>query len=1105
MTKKSAKSTRKFAASGQLKKQIQARRKHQQIKRKIQHKKGSKGKEHLNDDQAEGEEDEGQATKLKGMSVDDFLGASFMDEDDDGSLANASDVDDEDEEEGEDNDDQSFASIDDLEGMSLACPLNFTELISVHQDEGAAHMQELSKLAEKDPDFYNYLQENDRELLEFNANAVDGNSDEDEEDENVMQEDRSPVLTKRVLQKWQKALLETQSLRALRKLFIAFRSAAHMNEEDQVLAWTIDSSSVYNKLVTTALRYTPIILEHHAPYKILANGKIKAPAQTQKLKTLQKMILSYFHNVTHITSQLTEPELIKLAISESAKLLPYVVSSRKAVKQYLKTCLDLWSTADDSLRIAAFLAIRKLASATDESILDMVLKGVYLSLMRSAKSTNTYTLPSINLMKNSASEIFCLDHTAAYQHAFGYIRQLAINLRNGMKMKTKESFQQVYNWQYVHSIDFWAHVLARACDVQATAQKGGKESALKPLIYPLVQVATGAIKLIPNSRSYPFHLHIIRSLIHLSQHSHTYIPLAPHLLPILTSTLTASKPKSSTLRPLDFETNIRAPQQYIHTRVYNEGIADEGAFLLAEWLTTPAVQGSIAFPELVVPLTVVLRKALKTSRIDQKSRGGKEAGIVKGLVERIEESAKWVEQKRDGVSFAPAKMAEVDTWEAGVKVEETPLGKYIKVQRKTREKRRKLVEKVRETDFRPYSRSRHPSGSVAQGKVRMRSWKIRTFVQSLAWLGMAGTIAEVITVSPIRERMALPADGYDVLGPGILASVTPHWQRALPIRSSEFSLFGIIILDWMFRGIEAGGAPRVNSFEHGHCAADQGHLNRAGHYGFTSIEAGPYGHLRQLGKGPLFNRFKNILTGTQGFVGRDDQRKEIVVAFRGSQDLEDFLLDGNLFLVPFASPGILLNSSEPVDAHAGFLSGYNSVAQTVLSEVKSQLNKHKGYSIILTGHSLGGALASIASVSIKSNLPIAGVRLFTFGAVLFAFFIVAQLLRGAQDNRERATKAVHTFDGVPTMVPESLGYRHQYAVALVKESFGSSKNLVISLPFSLKYRTIDSSSSADPSTVVLCQGPEDPSCSDSIPSSGINLAHAVYFGQIMTTDATLCL
>lgn len=397
----------------------------------------------------------------------------------------------------------------------------------------------------------------------------------------------------------------------------------------------------------------------------------------------------------HLLSQMTDTEMQRLALTESAKLVPYITNSRKSVKAYLKACLDLWASAEDSVRIAAFLAVRKLASATDASIMDMVLKSTYLTLVRSCKSTSAHTLPSITLMKNSASELYCLDHATAYQHAFGYIRQLAIHLRNSTKVKSKEAYKQVYNWQYVHCVDFWAIVLARACDKQALADRNGKESELKPLIYPLVQVSLGAMKLIRNARSYPFHFHMIRSLLHLTRHTHAYVPLAPCILPIITSTLSVtSKPKASTLRQFDFETNIRAPQQYLKTRVYNEGLAEEATYLLAEYLASAPVQVSIAFPEIVVPIVMVLKKTIKMAKSSPWK--SKEAGLAKGLVERVEEGARWAEQKRKGVTFAPGRMNEVETWERSVKVDDTPLGKYVKVQRKTREKRRKLVEKARE-------------------------------------------------------------------------------------------------------------------------------------------------------------------------------------------------------------------------------------------------------------------------------------------------------------------------------------------------------------------------------------------------------------------------
>ena len=89
---------------------------------------------------------------------------------------------------------------------------------------------------------------------------------------------------------------------------------------------------------------------------------------------MQKLILSYFHNVLHFMGQVSDNDMLRLALSETAKLVPYITSSRKTVKLYLKTCLDYWSSAEDSVRIAAFLSVRRLAAATDESIVDAVLK-----------------------------------------------------------------------------------------------------------------------------------------------------------------------------------------------------------------------------------------------------------------------------------------------------------------------------------------------------------------------------------------------------------------------------------------------------------------------------------------------------------------------------------------------------------------------------------------------------------------------------------------------------------------------------------------------------------------------------------------------------------
>lgn len=80
-------------------------------------------------------------------------------------------------------------------------------------EDGQNHLLELSKLAEKDPEFFKYLQENDKELLEFDPNGVGSDGDAvSEVDDIEMSDEQAPTLTTDILRKWQKAILEVCTL-----------------------------------------------------------------------------------------------------------------------------------------------------------------------------------------------------------------------------------------------------------------------------------------------------------------------------------------------------------------------------------------------------------------------------------------------------------------------------------------------------------------------------------------------------------------------------------------------------------------------------------------------------------------------------------------------------------------------------------------------------------------------------------------------------------------------------------------------------------------------------------------------------------------------------
>lgn len=593
-----------------------------------------------------------------------------------------------------------------------------SESASVIEDEIVDHKGQLSALAEKDPEFYKFLKENDADLLDFDDEGdlagVDALSDSEGDDrpkkkakrnskvaDSELESDQTTKVSTTIVQKWKKAMVEQHSIRALRQLVLAFRAAAHANDEDEKqFKYSIPDPEVYHEIVVSALKHVPAVLNHHLPVKETGAGKLRIPTDTAKFKTLTPLIKSHASSVHYLLAHLSDASTLKLTLQSFDPLLPYLLQFRKFLKVITKSVVAIWSdhSAAEASRVTAFLILRRLMVIGDPGIREAVLKSTYEGIVKSSRNATIHTLSGINLMKNSAAEIWGIDQKVSYTTGFTFIRQLAIHLRGNITKPTKDSYKTIYNWQFVHSLDFWSRVLSTHCNSLVEAQNG-KESQLRPLIYPIVQITLGVMRLIPTSTYFPLRFQLIRSLLRISNATGTYIPLASVLLEVLNSAEMKKPPKPATLRPLDFSSNIRAPSSYLKTRVYQDGVGEQVVELFSEFFVLWAK--SIAFPELQLPVIVMLKRWLRTA--SSKATGNKNAKLNQGLlllVQKLEANARWIEERRNKVQFSPKDRAEVEAFLKDDAWEDTPLGAFVVGQRKLREERKRVLEQGRQEEDR---------------------------------------------------------------------------------------------------------------------------------------------------------------------------------------------------------------------------------------------------------------------------------------------------------------------------------------------------------------------------------------------------------------------
>ncbi|XP_076019477.1 nucleolar complex protein 2 homolog [Genypterus blacodes] len=618
-----------------------------------------------------------QKRKLEDLSVDEFLLSGF----DSGG----------EEESGDETPKQNGLKKNKKKAETSASPIkqdNKTGKASQHKDQ-------LSRLQSKDPEFFKFLQDNDQTLLNFDDTDSSEDEDEtkyhrlpsqleeaasDEEDDAAGGKDSSKKskkgvetikVTDKMIQEWKAAMKQEPTARVFREVTQAFKAAVATTKGEGAgqCRFKVADSSVFNALVLFCIRDMYGAMQKMLSLKPEKQAKKNVlPSSSPKWQKNQIDIKMYLGGLVQLLSCLTESTVISAVLRHANQLVPYYLCLPKQCRHLVKQLMKQWSTGEETSRVLAFLALNKICRHKQDLYLTPILKQMYMSYVQNCKFTSPNALPMINFMQRTLTEMYSLDSQATYQHAFIYIRQLAIHLRNAMAMKKKETYQSVYNWQYIHCLYLWCRVLSTLFPSEV----------LQPLIYPLCQIIIGTIKLVPTSRYYPLRLHCCRALILLSSSTNTFVPILPFLLEIFQQVDFNKKPGRMSKKPINFAVILKLGKVNLMEKAYREGLVDQLYDITLEYFHTQA--STIGFPELALPTIIQLKAFLKECKVANYCKP------VRQLLEKVQENSSHITGRRQKAAFGVADAAAVAAWEKQIHTEGTPLSKYYVQWRKLREK-----------------------------------------------------------------------------------------------------------------------------------------------------------------------------------------------------------------------------------------------------------------------------------------------------------------------------------------------------------------------------------------------------------------------------------
>ncbi|CAH1407502.1 unnamed protein product [Nezara viridula] len=593
-------------------------------------------------------------------------------------------------------------------------------------DFSESHKKSLAKLQKTDPEFYKFLKENDKKLLEYSSSEEEveeeakesddegkvyklpsqlhvDSEESDFEEENEKKSDKQ--VTMAMVKKWRENLINEPSVGSISKAVEAFHAALDRVTGEDNSELKVDGSGVFNAIIEMCVLHLHKSIND---FLKLNPSNIKHPEKAKKWVKVRSLVEGYFTDLLKLLAGVASENIVSVLLKHLHSCCHIVIYFHKLSRVALKQLTKLWSTGEESVRVLAYLCILRLCTLKKSNLLNSALKYLYIAYIRGSKFVSINTLAQINFMKRSLVDLFNLDPVLSYQHCFLYIRQLAIHLRNAVTLQKKESFQSVYNWQYIHSLKLWVDLM---CETNS------KE--LLQLCYPLVQVIIGAIKLIPTSQYIPLRFHCIQMLIKLVRETDSYIPILPFIIDGLSCADINKQYKNVSMKPFDFTFVLRLSKQAMTETGFPDAVVEYVYQLLLEYAA--ACSSSIAFPDLFIAASVQLKSVIKNCK------NSKYTSKLKQVLIKIEENSKFINNERNKLNINLNENDKIKAFESDMKLKVPPLQKYwdqlqkINEMKKSRERNESEKKEKEDSDVKwpSMSKDRLKRKKVDEGPVEL--------------------------------------------------------------------------------------------------------------------------------------------------------------------------------------------------------------------------------------------------------------------------------------------------------------------------------------------------------------------------------------------------